>query len=221
MASSRTRHSSSKPNSRTHHVLPRCSYLPDDPRRGAEGADDSPDAVTTELIGPDLGNAPSKWHGGALAPDGRIFFAPSAARRVLCFNPVDETAVEVGAPCAEGDSWVGAVEWEGKLLCIPHTATRFLEIDPEAVSDDGGVSCVGPEIGSAGVDGRWAGGVQVRGAVFLIPDTATRVLKFDLATKTFTAIGDELPAVPQQFGLGAKGRDGCICKFYTGSFVLH
>jgi hypothetical protein len=195
-------------------------YGLDDPRRGAV-AENGTDSVVTALLGHDLGDGANKWHGGALAPDGRIFCAPHTARRVLCIDPVAQTAVEVGPPCPDGDGWIGAVEWEGKVWCIPHTATRFLRVDPEAVDDAVGVEYVGPETTSTGVVGRWCGGVRVADAVYLIPDTATQVLKLDLKSLTFAAIGDTFEAMPNQWGGPAVARDGCIyCPPRAGARVL-
>ena len=44
------------------------------------------DVSPAKLIGPQISKGPG-WGTGARVPDGRIFFAPSSAKSVLCFDP--------------------------------------------------------------------------------------------------------------------------------------
>jgi len=205
----------------------RRSYALDDARR-ADAAAAGADSVATELVGPDLGTAAAKWHGGALADDGCIYCAPYRTRRVLRIDPGAATAEPIGSAevvstgAADGEAgWAGAVAWGGMVWCIPHGATRFLRVDPAKIGADSGVEPVGEDLSTTGLGGRWQGGVLKGDAVYLIPDTATRVVRFDLNTLRFAAIGDTFVNSPQKWCGGAIDRTGLIfCAPRSADHVL-
>ena len=108
------------------------------------------DVSPAKLIGPQISKGPG-WNGGARVPDGRIFFAPSSATSVLCFDP------RRARPASSARSAAG-----GSIRRRPRRGRR-------------GLFCAGQPGGSCGlIRGRWrsrssvmigAAAVQVVGGV--------------------------------------------------------
>jgi len=72
----------------------------------------------------------SKWWGGVLAPNGKIYGIPSNSTQVLEIDPVTQTTTLFGSLSGTG-KWIGGVlAPNGKIYGIPLDSTQVLEIDP-------------------------------------------------------------------------------------------
>ena len=90
--------------------------------------------ATTSNMGANLTGA-SKWQGGVLGPDGKIYCVPFNATSILIIDPQVGTATTstMGANLTGANKWQGGVLGpDGKIYCVPFNATSILIIDPQA-----------------------------------------------------------------------------------------
>jgi hypothetical protein len=149
---------------------------------------------------PDLGE-PSKWYGGVLAPNGKIYCVPGAATSVLIIDPQTDGVDSIsGVPLTGGPSpdWLGGVlAPNGKIYCIPWQASEVLVIDP---ATDTLTTIPIPESDPPVPDGsnRWHGGVLApNGKIYCIPYDSDTVLVIDPGSPTtFATIPIPRPGPP-------------------------
>ena len=85
---------------------------------------------TTTTFG-NFGTNTTKWYGGVLAPNGKIYCIPSNAATVLEIDPVNKTIAPSGSVGTSVAKWAGGVlAPNGKIYGIPSNAATVLEIDP-------------------------------------------------------------------------------------------
>jgi hypothetical protein len=73
----------------------------------------------------------TKWYGGVLGPDGKIYGIPYNATDILIIDPIAGTATRspMGATLTGSTKWIGGVLGpDGKIYSIPHNATDILNI---------------------------------------------------------------------------------------------
>ncbi len=135
----------------------------------------------------------SKWYGGVLAPNGKIYCIPWKADYVMIIDPESDTM----DPDAISFSAVADLKWaggvlapSGKIYCIPQEPLRVLIIDPaentvelvESLPDE---------------EDKWAGGVLgPDGKIYGIPRNYERVLVIDPAVNKADPDGISLPPGP-------------------------
>lgn len=94
------------------------------------------DFIEIRLLG-NLDTAGQSWGSGALGHDGRIYYPPRMSERIMCIDPVKQSAELIGPEIKgkKSDSkWCGATEGSDKLLyCIPSDSYSVLGIDIEAL----------------------------------------------------------------------------------------
>ena len=114
----------------------------------------------------------TKWQGGVLAPNGKIYGIPYNSTTVLEIDPVTKTATTFGS-LTGSSKWIGGVlAPNGKIYGIPWDSTTVLEIDP--------VTRTATTFGSLSVSSKWAGGVLApNGKIYGIPWDSTTVLEID------------------------------------------
>jgi len=79
----------------------------------------------------------SKWHGGVLGPDGKIYGVPHNSTDILIIDPVSGTATrsDMGATLTDSSKWAGGVLGpDGKIYGVPLNSTDILIIDPVSVT---------------------------------------------------------------------------------------
>ena len=92
------------------------------------------------LVGEEL-EGKCKWSGTLAAPNGSLYGIPSAARRVVKFNPVDKSTTRIGPDFGVGDygddnfKWnQGGVTNNGIFYCPPYGSYRgILKIDTNTI----------------------------------------------------------------------------------------
>ena len=112
----------------------------------------------------------TKWVGGVLAPNGKIYGIPLNATQILEFDPSTGTTNLIGS-LSGTNKWAGGVlAPNGKIYGIPYNATQILEFDPATGTTN--------LIGSLSSDAyKWQGGVLApNGKIYGIPFNATQVL---------------------------------------------
>jgi len=121
----------------------------------------------------------SKWYGGVLAPNGKIYCVPHNATQVLEIDPETKELTLFGS-LSGTSKWLGGVlAPNGKIYCVPHNATQALEINPETKE----LTLFGDLSGTS----KWIGGVLApNGKIYCVPHNATQVLEmsvFDLCDR--------------------------------------
>jgi hypothetical protein len=74
----------------------------------------------------------SKWIGGVLGPDGKIYGIPYSSADILIIDPVAGTATRsaMGVSLSDSNKWYGGVLGpDGKIYGIPRNSTDILIID--------------------------------------------------------------------------------------------
>jgi hypothetical protein len=157
-------------------------------------------ANNTNLFGSLSGT--SKWYGGVLAPNGKIYGIPYSSTQVLEIDPVAGTTALFGS-LSGTSKWIGGVlAPNGKIYGIPYSSTQVLEIDPVA-----GTTAL---FGSLSGAYKWIGGVLApNGKIYGIPYDSTQVLEIDPVAGTTNLFGS-LPAGTSKWYGGVLAPNGKI-----------
>ena len=136
---------------------------------------------TTNTFGSLSGN--TKWVGGVLAPNGKIYGIPRDSTSVLEIDPVNQTTSLFGSLSNSSTKWAGGVlAPNGKIYGIPRGSTQVLEIDP--------VNQTTSLFGSLSGVNKWEGGVLApNGKIYGIPRDSTSVLEIDPVNQTTSLFG--------------------------------
>lgn len=157
----------------------------------AQGSTSEP---TFRTFAPGLeAGASSRWVGGVLAPNGRIYGMPFNVETILEIDPEAGTARTFGS-FPGTNSYVGGVLGpDGFIYGIPLQANRVLRIDPEA----GTAELIGPDLGGGA---KFGGGVvATNGLIYCMPAGARQVGVLDPVAETLTYIGPELPDTAHKY----------------------
>ena len=153
----------------------------------------------------------SKWVGGVLGPDGKIYGIPFYATDILIIDPIAGTASRsaMGATLSGSNKWAGGVLGpDGKIYGIPLSATDILIIDP--IAGTASRSAMGATLSGSN---KWYGGVLgPDGKIYGIPHYATDILIIDpiAGTASRSAMGATLSDSSSKWFGGVLGPDGKI-----------
>ncbi len=153
----------------------------------------------------------TKWAGGALAPNGRIYAVPFGASAVLEIDPAGRALETFGEiPVVLDGAYIGAVlAPNGRIYGIPFRAGRVLEIDPENRSIR--------QFGT--VNGSYTGAVLMPdGRIFAAPNGAGSVLAIDPETRSVRSFGT-IP-LESRFQGAALTPDGDLIAFPRNGDML-
>ena len=105
--------------------------------------------ATTSTMGATL-TGTTKWYGGVLGPDGKIYCVPLNATSILIIDPIAGTATTsaMGATLTGATKWFGGVLGpDGKIYCVPLDATSILIISKNInVSSLDVMACLSPHL---------------------------------------------------------------------------
>ena len=147
-----------------------------------------------------------KWHGGQLAPNGKIYGVPCYADAVLKIDPARGDAVSVFGDLPAGPAkWYGGILGDdGNMYCVPFNASRVLRV----VTAEDRAELIGPELEG---QHKWHGGVLgPDGCVYGFPAHAGSVLRVDAATGDVALL--PLPEEEQFNGGKYKWGGGCVAN---------
>jgi hypothetical protein len=175
------------------------SSMPNDFTNSSAGT--SGFTVTTIRSGSGAITGSSKYTGGVLAPNGKIYMIPYGSVPFRSFDPDTGVTVSIGA--AQGASaYVGGVLGQnGKIYAIPSFVGTVAELDP--------ATNVITQFGSLGATGsiKWWGGVLApNGKIYCAPGSSGNILVIDPATQTTYTIGSGLSS----YQTGALALNGKI-----------
>lgn len=127
----------------------------------------------------------TKWNGGVLAPNGKIYGIPYNSTTVLEIDPDAQTATTFGS-LSGSEKWNGGVLGpNGKIYGIPRESGTVLEIDPEVQTATTFGNVEKPSSGIA-----YIGGVLApNGKIYAIPYNAGNILKIDPEARTVSTFG--------------------------------
>ena len=144
------------------------------------GNDETIAATGAKLIGPQISKGPG-WNGGARVPDGRIFFAPSSATSVLCFDPATGEASFIGKISGRGKYYGAVLGADGAVYFVPCHARRVMRLDPRTLE----ISFIGDDLGSGLF--KWYGGVLAPdGCILCAPGVASNAESVQRAFHTWS-----------------------------------
>ena len=154
--------------------------------------------------------------------DGFFYGIPCDARRVVKFNPVDNSLTEIGPDLGDGE-----MKWEcgvrantGSIYCAPYCADHMLKIN----TNDGTVETLDdvrlPETGEF----LWASGaLAADNNIYYMPTDARRIMKLNPDNDSLYSVGDDLGGGFTKYSGTVVGNDDyvygipykskCIIKF--------
>ena len=181
-------------------------------------------AVRASLVGSVYAGGGAKWRGGAVARNGKIFFAPHDATSVLVYDPATgTTALPEGLSTTNANTfpWLwGARKFsgfvaasDGLLYTIPYASSKIVAIDPDTLT-------VQREIDTQLVDvngnRKFCAAFQAKnGRLYFVPETMFGVLQLDIfgeARDVVTMLGATIG-----WSCAAMSREGVIYGFPGGS----
>ena len=160
---------------------------------------------TANLMGETLVGS-SKWWGGCLAPNGKIYCVPSSDTTVLVIDPSTNTTSTFGALPAGSQKWRGGVlAPNGKIYGVP-----FLGSDDVVIIDTNTDTASTMGVSFPG-ERKWQGAVLApNGKIYGIPSFATDVLVIDPLTDTAALMGVVLSGQAWKWAGGELAPNGKI-----------
>jgi hypothetical protein len=166
-------------------------------------------SVTT-LVGNEI-EGREKWHSSVRGADDCIYGIPGSARRVVKFNPVDNSLTEIGPDLGEyGAKWYsGVLANNGCIYCIPcgfDESNQILKID----SINGTVTLLDVKLPET-CPGSWiSGALAIDGCIYFMPSNAKHILKLNPDNDSVASVGDHLGDVYGKYGGTVVGKDNCL-----------
>lgn len=167
---------------------------------------------STSLMGTDYvtGSIPNttgyaKWHGGALASNGKIYGIPRAHTRILEIDPVAGTTALVGSTLAAfGEKYSYGCFTNGKIYGMPNTLTNVLVYDIAT----GNTSTISTSLPSTSYK---TGGcaVALNGKIFTAPNGQSKILVID-PVENSTSIIESGVSGYAAINLGKNGKVYCL-----------
>lgn len=159
-----------------------------------ENAKGSLVAPSVSVFG-NVGAGTSKWSGGVLAPNGKIYGIPRSAGTVLEIDPGSRSLLQFGSVAGSEMYTGGVLAQNGKIYAIPYAATTVLEIDPNTRAT--------VQFGSLPATiGKWEGGVLAsNGKIYAMPSNVASYLEIDPVNRTANQIA--APAGGGYYAIGA------------------
>jgi len=114
-------------------------------------------------------NSGSKWIGGSVAPNGKIYCPPAAEDGVLIIDPSNDALTYITGLGTSANKWWGSVLGvDGNIYGIPNNSTSILKID--TTNDTTTTFGTKPT-------GSYTGGVLApNGKIYALPNSATAVM---------------------------------------------
>lgn len=145
----------------------------------------------------------SKWYGGVLADNGKIYGIPYSSSSVLKIDPDSDSVSTFGNTGSTFVQYFGGVLAEnGMIYCVPHAATNVLKINPytDTISTFGSLSGFY----------KWSGGVLAQnGMIYCLPNNSTSILKINPFTDTASLFGN-VSTLPTSIGGGTRFYGGVL-----------
>jgi hypothetical protein len=123
---------------------------------------------TTVAIGSDYGMTPgvSKWDGGVLAPNGKIYGIPFEEPSILVIDPRDDSSYTLPLTGIASRGWIGgALAANGHIYGVPANSDCILDIDPSIDT----YVCHSVPGYPAGVMRYWGGVLAMDGLIYTMP----------------------------------------------------
>jgi hypothetical protein len=164
----------------------------------------------TNLVGNDIEGI-NKWRPSVCGADDCIYGIPGSARRVVKFNPVDNSLTEIGPDLGEyGAKWYsGVLANNGCIYCIPcgfDESNQILKID----SINGTVTLLDVRLPET-CPGSWiSDALAIDGCIYFMPSNAKHILKLNPDNDSVASVGDSLGDVYGKYGGTVVGKDNCL-----------
>ena len=158
-------------------------------------------SLTTLIVIDDENEGRVNWSEFVDGKDGFLYGIPCDARRVVKFNPVDNSLTEIGPD-------LGVRAKNGSIYCAPSYAERMLKIN----TNDGTVETLldnveWPETG----DYLWqSGALATDNNIYYMPFNARRIMKLNPGNESLSSVGDDLGEGRWKYSGTVVGNDDCV-----------
>ena len=171
-------------------------------------------AIISTLVGAELHVDGWREYSGTLAAsNGSIYGIPCLARRVVKFNPVDNSITHIGPDLGDKDcKWIGgAITGSGIIYCVPCSSERgILKIDTNTDNVTELDRNLFPEQGYYMF--MWKScAAALDGCIYFMPSNACRIMKLDPNNNdAVSSVGDDLGDGSYKYSGTVVGMDGCV-----------
>ena len=188
------------------------SYCDEEEYNTKECSFDGGDCIpSTNLVGTTYETV-QKWRSGVLGPDGFVYGIPYDFERVLRFDPVTDTSVNIGSYLSsDTGKWLGGVVGQdGFIYCAPFLSRSILKIDPKTETTS--LVADGHSLLSLGIRKFSSAVMAPDGQIYFLPFDNRRVVKFNPTDvdNPLMEIGADLGDVKGKYWGGFLGGDGNI-----------
>lgn len=161
--------------------------------------------VIYTLVGSTL-TGTGKYSAGIKASNGKIYFIPMRADRVLEFDPPTGVTTLIGSSYVFGaDKWSGGVlASNGMIYCMPLNYNKVLKIDPSTgVTTLIGTDYISTTIIDTPGHAKWHGGaLATNDRIYCIPRGHTQMLEIDPATDSTALVGSSFALYGEKYSYG-------------------
>jgi hypothetical protein len=148
-----------------------------------------------------------KWNSSVRGADGCIYGIPYCARRVVRFNPIDNSMTEIGPDLGiGGNKWNGGtLAGNGCIYCTPLWSDHILKID----TINGNVTILEVELPETGICKWLSGALAFDQCIYFMPYNARRILRLNPEDDTVASVGHDLGWGSKYKGI-VVGKDRCL-----------
>jgi hypothetical protein len=176
-------------------------------------------SVTT-LVGNEI-EGDDKWCVSVRGADDCIYGIPNNARRVVKFNPVDNSLTEIGPDLGDGRvKWLcGVLADNGCIYCIPfghRGSNQILKID----SINGTVTLLDVRLPETGTALWYSGALAIDGCIYFMPFNARLILKLNPDNDSVASVGDHLGIMDSKYRGTVVGKDNCLYGIPDNSYRI-
>lgn len=163
-------------------------------------------------------------YGAIVHVNGFCYLIPSNSTVVTKINTSNDSVTyfdSSGVKGTESGNLTGTTKWyggfigvDGKIYCLPYTATSILIIDPttDAITFMDFSGIIGSISGNMTGTQKWDTGIKYGRYIYGTPSDTTTILKIDTQTQTCSTFGT-FPAGTAKWSLTAIGSNGYIYMF--------
>ena len=160
----------------------------------------------TAVIGSNITSGGSAYAGCVTAPNGKIYFAPYNASKILELDPTTGVTTLVGSVLPGTGKYYGAtLSTNGKIYYSPYMSTQVLEFDPSNY----GVKTVGQNL--IGANSYIGSSLSFDGSIYFTPAAATQVLELKLKKAPAVNLVDRI--IPSLAALATSNYNKYFNKF--------
>lgn len=159
-------------------------------------------------VGHDISKKVDAFYDAVVAKNNFIYFIPFRHNKVVKFNPIDDSLVEIGPPLARLRFQGAVCTSDGNIYCIPCYGKQVMKID---VNNNDNVSFIGDRFHGGW---KWKGGVVVgegeEEKIYACPYSARKILEINIANDSTHLLDTDLGDVGGKYSQFVTDSDGFV-----------